>query len=76
MGDITGVFLFQVSKCKTLGRDELDHPDLQGNKDQLDQKDQKVKRVNDQEIKEKNENGIGESLFTFFASLACALHSL
>ena len=57
-------------------RDELDHPDLQGNKGQLDQKDQKVKRVNDQGIKEKNENCIGESLFTFFASLACALHSL
>ena len=53
MGDITGVFLFQVSICKTLGRDELDHPALQGNKDELDQKDQKVKRENDQKIKEK-----------------------
>ena len=74
--DITGVFLFQVSICKTLERDELDHPALQGNKGQLDQKDQKVKRVNDQEIKEKNENCIDESLFTFFASLARALHSL
>ena len=51
--DITGVFLFQVSVCKTLERDELDHPALQGNKGQLDQKDQKVKRVNDQKIKEK-----------------------
>ena len=72
--DITGVFLFQVSICKTLERDELDHPALQGNKGQLDQKDQKVKREN--AIKEKNENCIGESLFTFFASLARALHSL
>ena len=74
--DITGVFLFQVSICKTLERDELDHPALQGNKGQLDQKDQKVKRENDKEIKEKNENCIGESLFTFFASLGRALHSL
>ena len=71
MGDITGVFLFQVSICKTLERDELDHLALLGNRDrlvllgnrdllvlqgskgQLDQKDQKVKRENDQEIKEK-----------------------
>ena len=74
--DITGVFLFQVSICKTLEGDELDHLALQGNKGQLDQKDQKVKRVNGQEIKEKNENCIGESLFTLFASLACTLHSL
>ena len=47
--DITGVFLFQVSICKTLERDELDHPALQGNKGQLDQKDQKVKRENDKD---------------------------
>ena len=91
---ITGLYLFQVSICKTLERDELDHLALQGNKgrlvflgnrdrlvllgnkDRLDQKDQKVKRVNDQKIKEKNENCIGESLSTFFASLACAFHSL
>ena len=52
MGDITGVSLFQVSICKTLERGELDHPALQGNKGQLDQKDQKVKRENDQKIKE------------------------
>ena len=44
MGDITGVSLFQVSICKTLERVELDHPVLQGNKGQLDQKDQKVKK--------------------------------
>ena len=57
MGDITGVFLFQVSICKTLERDELDHPALQGNKGQLDQKDQKVKRENDKDRYEgKNEN--------------------
>jgi len=49
MGDITGLYLFQVSKCKTLGRDELDHLALQGNKGQLDQKDQKVKRENDKD---------------------------
>ena len=42
MGDITGLYLFQVSICKTLEVDELDHPVLQGNKGQLDQKDQKV----------------------------------
>ena len=42
MGDITGLYLFQVSICKTLEGDELDHPALQGNKGQLDQKDQKV----------------------------------
>ena len=35
MGDITGLYLFQVSKCKTLGRDELDHLALLGNRDQL-----------------------------------------
>ena len=69
MGDITGVFLFQVSICKTLERDELDHPALQGNKGrlvflgnkgQLDQKDQKVKRVNDKDrgYEGKNENCI------------------
>ena len=58
MGDIIGVSLFQVSICKTLERDELDHPDLQGNKDQLDRKDQKVKRENDkhQGYQRKNEN--------------------
>ena len=49
MGDITGVSLFQVSICKTLERGELDHPALQGNKGQLDQKDQKVKRENDKD---------------------------
>ena len=60
MGDITDVFLFQVSKCKTLERDKLDHPALQGNKGQLDQKDQKVKRENDkhQGNQRKNENCI------------------
>ena len=42
MGDITGLYLLQVSICKTLERDELDHLALQGNKGQLDQKDQKV----------------------------------
>ena len=42
MGDNTGLYLFQVSICKTLEGDELDHPALQGNKGQLDQKDQKV----------------------------------
>ena len=52
MGDNTGLYLFQVSICKTLEGDELDHPALQGNKGQLDQKDQKVKRENDQKIKE------------------------
>ena len=26
MGDITGLYLFQVSICKTLEVDELDHP--------------------------------------------------
>ena len=46
MGDITSVSLFQVSICKTLERVELDHPALQGNKGQQDQKDQKVKREN------------------------------
>jgi len=35
MGDITGVFLFQVSICKTLERDELDHLALLGNRDRL-----------------------------------------
>ena len=49
MGDITGVSLFQVSICKTLERGELDHQALQGNKGQLDQKDQKVKRENDKD---------------------------
>ena len=60
MGDITGVSLFQVSICKTLERDELDHPALQGNKGQLDQKDQKVKRENDKDrgYQGKNENCI------------------
>ena len=60
MGDITGVSLFQVSICKTLERDELDHPALQGNKGQLDQKDQKVKRENDKDrgYEGKNENCI------------------
>ena len=60
MGDITGVSLFQVSICKTLERGELDHPALQGNKGQLDQKDQKVKRENDkhQGYQRKNENCI------------------
>ena len=58
MGDITDVFLFQVSICKTLERGELDHPALQGNKGQLDQKDQKVKRENDKDrgYQGKNEN--------------------
>ena len=49
MGDITAVFLFQVSICKTLERDELDHPVLRGNKGQLDQKEQKVKSENDKD---------------------------
>ena len=49
MGDITDVFLFQVSICKTLEKDELDHLALQGNKGQLDQKDQQVKRENDKD---------------------------
>ena len=53
MGDITDVFLFQVSICKTLERDELDHPALQGNKGQLDQKDQKVKTTKIEDIKGK-----------------------
>ena len=58
MDDITGLYLFQVSICKTLERDELDHPALQGNKGQQDQKDQKVKRENDkhQGYEGKNEN--------------------
>ena len=57
MGVITGLYLFQVSICKTLERDELDHLALQGNKGQLDQKDQKVKRENDKDRYEgKNEN--------------------
>ena len=57
MGDITGLYLFQVSICKTLERDELDHLAVQGNKGQLDQKDQKVKRENDKDRYEgKNEN--------------------
>ena len=57
MGDNTGLYLFQVSICKTLEGDELDHPALQGNKGQLDQKDQKVKRENDKDRYEgKNEN--------------------
>ena len=52
--------LFQVSICKTLERDKLGHPVLQGNKGQLDQKDQKVKRENDkhQGYQRKNENYI------------------
>ena len=60
MGDITGLYLFQVSICKTLERDELDHPALQGNKGQLDQNDQKVKRENDKDrgYEGKNENCI------------------
>ena len=49
MGVITGLSLFQVSICKTLERDELDHLALQGNKGQLDQKDQKVKKENDKD---------------------------
>ena len=58
MGDNTGLYLFQVSICKTLEGDELDHPALQGNKGQLDQKDQKVKRENDKDrgYQGKNEN--------------------
>ena len=60
MGDIIAVFLFQDSICKTLERDELDHLALQGNKGQLDQKDQKVKRENDKDrgYEGKNENCI------------------
>ena len=56
MGDITGVFLFQVSICKTLERDELDHPVPLGNKGQLDQKDQKVKRENDKDRRYQGKN--------------------
>ena len=60
MGDITALYLFQVSICKTLERDELDHPARQGNKGQMDQKDQKVlRRENDKDRYEgKNENCI------------------
>ena len=59
MGDITGLYLFQVSICKTLEVDELDHLALQGNKGQLDWKGSKgiLGRENNKDRYEgKNEN--------------------
>ena len=76
MGDITGVSSILGQHMQNPGKGRVGPPGPPGKQGPAGPKGSKGKKGKRPKDQRKNKNCIDESLFTFFASLACALHSL